>query len=522
MTSPGHLTGLRPDSALLDALRADLLAADFTVEGVQQRLGPVAAAALHREQAIPARRAVRGDDPLGVLIRLFTLGCAESTQAIDAALPTTGAAGLVTLGLTSSQQDSSQTGSSPSQSSQGQSSNHRARFDLRPYGADDHRWWLLSDLSELITDAPLADEHVLGLGGASITLASWTPRRTAANALDMGAGSGVQSLHLSTHCDRVTATDLSEQAVEIAAFNAGLNGLDWQLRLGSLFEPVAGQRFDLVVSNPPFVITPRVEGVPQFEYRDGGMVGDALVRTVVQQVEQVLEPGGVAQLLGNWEVRAGQDWTDVVRGWLEPTGLDAWVVQRETQDPAEYAELWARDGGHRPGSASYVRMYEAWLDDFAERGVDRVGFGVITLQRPAVDRRPFRVLEEHTGPVASPMGPSVDRELVALTWTAEHPGRVLDQPWRVADDVTEERFFRPGDEDPSVIRITQGSGLGRQIHIDTVISGYLSVADGDLTARQAISAIAALLERDATELLDRAEPIVTRLVETGFLVPADA
>ena len=491
-------TGLHADPELLTALAADLRSAAFTVDGVQQRLGPVAAAALHREQVTPARRVVTDDDPLDVLIRFFALGDAVPGELLDVAVPGLRSHGLRELGLLAD--------------------DGRARFDLRPHADDTHDWWVVSDLSELVTGGPLPDDHVLGIGGASTTLASWTVRRPAARALDMGAGCGVQALHLGAHCERIVATDLSARAVEILRFNAVLNGERWDVRSGSLFEPVAGERFDLIVSNPPFVITPRVAGVPLFEYRDGGMVGDCLVRTVVHQVEAHLEPGGVAQLLGNWEVPAGTDWQDVVRQWLAPTELDAWVVQRETQDPAEYAELWIRDGGHRPGTEAYERMYAAWLDDFDARGVASIGFGVITLQRPATKRRRFQVLEEHSGPVASPMGPAVDAELAALTWCAEHPDEVLDQHWRVADDVTEERFAAPGADDPSVIRITQGGGLGRQLHIDTAISAYLSVADGDLTARQALVAIATLLERDERDLLERAQPIVTRLVETGFLV----
>lgn len=491
-------TGLHADPELLTALAADLRSAAFTVDGVQQRLGPVAAAALHREQVTPARRVVTDDDPLDVLIRFFTLGDAVPGELLDVAVPGLRSHGLRELGVLAD--------------------DGRARFDLRPHADDTHDWWVVSDLSELVTGGPLPDDHVLGIGGASTTLASWTVRRPAAGALDMGAGCGVQALHLGAHCERIVATDLSARAVEILRFNAVLNGERWDVRPGSLFEPVAGERFDLIVSNPPFVITPRVAGVPLFEYRDGGMVGDSLVRTVVQQVEAHLEPGGVAQLLGNWEVPGGSDWQDVVRQWLAPTELDAWVVQRETQDPAEYAELWIRDGGHRPGTEVYERMYAAWLDDFDARGVASIGFGVITLQRPATKRRRFQVLEEHSGPVASPMGPAVDAELAALTWCAEHPDEVLDQNWRVADDVTEERFAAPGADDPSVIRITQGGGLGRQLHIDTAISAYLSVADGDLTARQALVAIATLLERDERDLLERAQPIVTRLVETGFLV----
>lgn len=491
-------TGLRVLPEVLAALDADLRAADFTVDGVQQRLGPVASAALDREQSVPAKRVVTTDAPLDVLIRLFGLGGAERDEHIDAALPGCRAAGLRALGLLDD--------------------DGRARFDLHPHADEAHSWWVLSDLSELVTGGPLPDDYVLGIGGASTTLASWTVRRPAGRALDLGAGCGIQALHLDAHVRQVVATDISARAVEILEFNAALAGSDWQVRRGSLFEPVAGERFDLIVSNPPFVITPRVAGVPLMEYRDGGMVGDSLVRTVVHQVEAHLEPGGVAQLLGNWEVPAGTDWQDVVRQWLAPTELDAWVVQRETQDPAEYAELWIRDGGHRPGTEAYERMYAAWLDDFDARGVASIGFGVITLQRPATKRRRFQVLEEHSGPVASPMGPAVDAELAALTWCAEHPDEVLDQNWRVADDVTEERFAAPGADDPSVIRITQGGGLGRQVHIDTAMAAYFSVADGELTARQALTAIASLLDRDPADMLARALPVVRRFVETGFLV----
>ncbi|MBD2759859.1 methyltransferase [Yimella sp. cx-573] len=491
-------TGLIARAGLLARLTDDLRAADFTVDGIEQHLGPVATAALHREQTIPARRVLVGDHPLDILLRLFALGEPQSDALIDIALPSCRAEGLRSLGLVDD--------------------DGRARFDLSPYADERHSWWLVSDVPETITGGPLEDEHVLGVGGASTTLASWTIRRSVARALDLGAGCGVQALHLAGHADQVVATDLSRRAVEMLEFNAALNDEAWDVRAGSLFEPVDGERFDLIVSNPPFVITPRVEGVPQFEYRDGGMVGDALVREVVQQVEQLLEPGGVAQLLGNWEVPAGRTWVDIVAEWLAPTGLDAWVVQRETQDPAEYAELWVRDGGHRPGSEQYDLMYAAWLDDFASREVEQIGFGVITLQRPRAPRSNFRVSEEHYGPVAAPMGAAVDRELAALTWCAEHADELLDQPWRVADDITEERFGAPGAEDPSVIRVTQGGGLGRQLHIDTAIAAYLSVADGYLTARQALDAIATLLERDPGELIERATPIVRRLVETGFLV----
>ena len=102
-------------------------------------------------------------------------------------------------------------------------------------------------------------------------------------------------LHLATHADHVTGTDLSARALHFAAFTAALNDAHVELRHGSLLAPVAGEWFDLVVSNPPFVITPRTAGVPHYEYRDAGFVGDGVVAALVRSVGEHLAPGGVAQ-----------------------------------------------------------------------------------------------------------------------------------------------------------------------------------------------------------------------------------
>ena len=96
------------------------------------------------------------------------------------------------------------------------------------------------------------------------------------------------------------------------------------------------------------------------------------------------------------------------------------------------------------------------------------------------------------------MGPTVDAGLRARTWLAEHSDDdVLDVAWSCAPDVTEERHGRPGAEDPSVILVRQGGGLGRVVRAGTVLAAYLGVADGELTARAALDAIAALLGLDA-------------------------
>ena len=118
-----------------------------------------------------------------------------------------------------------------------------------------------------------------------------------------------------------------------------------------MLEPVAGQEFDLIVSNPPFVITPRDPDMPTYEYRDGGGHGDSVVEHLVTHLGAHLAPGGIAQLLGNWEIVGDGAWTDRLGQWARRSGVDVWVVQRDVQDPAQYAETWARDGGHQAARA---------------------------------------------------------------------------------------------------------------------------------------------------------------------------
>ncbi|MGB3827778.1 MAG: methyltransferase, partial [Ornithinimicrobium sp.] len=323
--------------------------------------------------------------------------------------------------------------------------------------------------------------------------------------------------HLGGHSAYRVVTDLSPRAVAFATFTCALNGVEVDARQGSLFDPVAGERFDLIVCNPPFVITPRGAGLDTLDYRDGGQVGDAVVGEVVSRIGDHLKPGGIGQLLGNWEMAAGEQWSQRVARWLPP-GLDAWVIQREEQDVADYAMTWARDAGHPVGTADFERWYAAWLDDFAARGIERVGFGVITVQRPSEERAAWSVLEDVRGAVATPMGPAVLTGLRARSWLAMHDDdEVLAVPWSVAPDVTEERIGTPGAPDPMVIHLRQGGGLRRVVRLDSLSAGLVGALDGELTAVQIVQALAALTDTPVGEVQAVVVPTVRALVADGLL-----
>ena len=546
-------------------LRADLAQSGWGVESVEALLGPVAAAALQRELRAPALRVVRralaagagaastsSDRPspatgadstssaanapqdsdvagykVAVLTALFMLGEPVGAAALETALPRTGVAGALAIGLVV-----------PTQSASGEQ-RYAPAVDLRPHEAEDAhgsvRWWVASDLGELVTDQALAPDHVLGIGRAGLTLAALTPRKPVETALDLGVGCGIQTLYLLRHVRQVVATDISTRALEFTAFNVALAGVDSarvQLRQGNLLEPVAGQRFDLIVSNPPFVITPpsvRQAGLPLMEYRDaGGPILPALVRGL----EDHLNPDGVAVMLGNWEHREGTSWRTSVNQWIGKS-LDAWIIQREVQDPVEYAAMWLRDGGLTPerSGVAFENALAAWQEDFDSRQVSGVGMGYLVFHAPSVAAtsgpggtalegqtapeepasdaaapgavvEPWRVLEEVPTSGQGALG-----EHVAQVIAAHEALRGLDDAQvaalklRTASGLSKEEALTPTPV-PTAPVIRQAEGFGRVIAVGMPEVALLSASDeGLLTVAQIAAAVASLTSEDPAAVL---------------------
>nr|WP_315501689.1 methyltransferase [Actinomyces oris] len=517
------------------SLRADLADSGWGVEAVAALLGEAADAALRREIRLPALRAVRAvladgptPSPAAVLTALFMLGEPVPATALDAALPRTTAAGAAAIGLVGELDRAGCV---------------RARVDLRPHEAVDDagevRWWVASDLGELVTGRALAPDHVLGVGGAGLTLAGLTPRTRVRTALDLGCGCGIQTLYLLRHAEHVVATDISARALAFTAFNAALAGVSvsgapdagsepvlgsgrLELLRGSLLEPVVGRRFDLIVSNPPFVLTPpavREAGLPLMEYRDAG---GPILPGLVAGLGEHLEPGAVAVMLGNWEHRGTDSWRDAVAAWV-PEELDAWVIERELQDPVEYATMWLRDGGLTPErhAETFDAALGAWIGDFEARGVEGIGFGYLIAHRPRRPREPWRLLEEVTTSGQGVLGPHVAEVLEVREHLAGLDDEaVADLRPLLAPDITEERHLIPGAAEPTVILLRQGGGLGRALQASTAVAALAGVADGELSVGQVASAVAALSELNAADgAALRAEMVeaARHLLTTGFL-----
>ena len=143
--------------------------------------------------------------------------------------------------------------------------------------------------------------------------------------LDVGTGSGAIALALATErpLAQVTATDVSAAALAVARTNAERLGLSDRIRFveGSLLEPVAGERFDLIVSNPPYVAESARAGLPPELAHEPDVAlfapddGLALLRELAFGVSDLLGPGAGAAF------ELAPDQADQVVGWCREAGL---------------------------------------------------------------------------------------------------------------------------------------------------------------------------------------------------------
>lgn len=476
-------------------LRGCLQEADYTHSRVAERLGGVGLAALERNETTPGRQATElADDRLNTLIRLWLLQLPVSATAAEAALP-----GLVdrlcVQGVL--------------RRSVGEVA---AAIDVRPYATDTRDLWVASDLTPGLDGSPnrVGPDHVLGVSSASTSLAQLTRREPVRRALDLGTGCGVQALHLADHAAQVVATDVNQRALRLTELNLALNDvINTEVRDGSFFDPVTGEEFDLIVTNPPFVISPATG--ERLVYRDSGLPGDRVVEHIVRSAPRHLGERGWCQILANWAHVEGRPWDERLGEWIE--GADALIVQREVLDPAAYVELWLRDAGHQ-GAPDYVHRYDTWLSWFAEQQITGIGFGWINLVRS--DRSPAVESLDWPHAVQMPIAQTIVDWGRSQEWLSTHDDQaLLGERLRLRADVRQETYGTPGAEDPEHIVLRQTVGLCRALDVTTELAAVAGASDGDLALGVVLDAVEQLLPgADRTSLIEQ----VRELVRQGFLV----
>jgi protein-L-isoaspartate O-methyltransferase len=476
-------------------LRTALTSIGYTGEAVRGLLGDDAYQGRARDVPVHLRR-LRAGTPVESAIRLFFLGVPVPVDELGRALSPLGVDELEELGVV--------------EPADGEA---RATVRLVPH----MELLLAGNRYPDETPAGTPADYVATVTAPSAILAGLTVRRAVGTALDLGTGSGIQALWAARHCERVVAIDVNRRALNLAAFNARLNGItNIEFREGDLFEPVAGERFDLVVCNAPYVVSPDT----RYAFRDGGVSSDGFSERLVREAPEHLAEGGFAHLLIGWLLQ-GEDWAARPRSWLEGSECDAWLLQGVSRDPVTHAAVWNDDQAGDP--ATYARTLDRWVAYLDELGADAVIEGAVILRRRPGAHNWFRADRIPAGR-PTPASDHVLRVFDAhdhLTTLAADEA-LLDESPRVVDRVRVEQELAFGDGGYVVESMTLvlDEGLGFRAGIDQNTASLVPFLDGTRTLRQAIdnAARARGVEREDLQAFTRgAVALVKTMLELGFL-----
>jgi methylase of polypeptide subunit release factors len=369
-----------------------------------------------------------------------------------------------------------------------------------------------------LTGAPLPSHHVVGAGRASLRLAALTRRRRVASAVDIGTGSGFQAVLAAKHAERVLATDLNPRALNFTQFNARLNGLpNVETARGSLFEPIRGRQFDLIVANPPYVISPDTDLL----FRDGGQPGDAISRQTVEGVARHLNEGGFGSIICNWCHDEPDQWSTPPLRWLQNAGCDVWIIRIATQDRLNYAVTWLR-GDRSNDETSYSAKIDSWLEYYDRLGVQCVTTGVVIVRRSSRQPNWSRCDDlEGWDTVLDDCDDQIARVFAGhdLLRDMDEPTQLLDYSFALTADheLVHTQRLENGQWVTQSARIRQNRGLGFVGNVDSLTAGLLAQCNGHRSLRELVLSTSRQLGLDESAIGPRICQLFASLLRTGFL-----
>ncbi|WP_165219891.1 methyltransferase [Aquisphaera insulae] len=439
----------------------------------------------------------REPDPLGTLMRLFLMEVPVTSEDFRRAVAPMDPAEWAELGLVANQGD-----------------------EVRPLVAMRASRTLIMAHDRSWPEGGKQHDYVLGVTGSTLSLAEITVRPRVGRMLDLGTGSGFQALSAAAHSGHAVGTDRNARAVGFARFNAILNGIgNVEFRTGDLFQPVAGERFDLIVTNPPFVISPE----NQLQYRDSGLRGDAICERIVREAPVQLAEGGIFELIGNWVRDKGDEWRGRLLDWFDGSGCDALVYQNATHPIDVYASHWLRQGdvGDEEGMSE---AFGRWMDHYREIGVEAIDTGLIVLRRRSGGNNWVHFETEKKK--NQPNGPGILATFAARDWLDRMggtPGAMMDLRLRSRPELRIVQRLEPGPSGWVVedAHCVIGKDLEYEGRMDQSVFILLTLCRGTLPLSQVLSQVAAKAGRDLESIVPEMLVTVHRLISQGFLLPAE-
>jgi hypothetical protein len=486
----------RTSEADAGAFRAALERAGYTELNVARVLGALEMPTRRARNLPRLKRSSEGDSDVHVLVQLFFLGLSVERPVAERALQPVPLAKWVGAGLVRVAKGLV-----------------RSPVRIVPYSDV----LLVADPPDLI-ESGASPDIVMGMTGSSLTLAYATVRRRFRSALDLGTGCGIQALLAAGHAEQVLATDRSARSVNFARFAARLNHrANIEFRTGDAFRPARGRKFDLIVSNPPFMISPGL----RYMYRDSGLEGDGFCRRLAERAPGYLTEGGYFQMTCEWIHPENADWRERLAQWFAGSGCDALVLRAETQSPAVYADQWIRDT-EQDNPKVWARLYEEYVDYYRSLGIQAISTGTVAMRRRSATANRIR-FEEAPPQKAEPFGDAIARAFDhgdALELLADDR-LLLAQRLRLSPDVRLEQQLRCEDGAWRVAgaRLVLVRGIRFFGNVDENAWRLVARCTGSAQLARIISDTAGELGLSFDAVAGPTLALARGLIERGFLIP---
>jgi methylase of polypeptide subunit release factors len=240
------------------------------------------------------------------------------------------------------------------------------------------QYLILSDHAVLRTGT-LGADTVLWPNPTTLLCYHLSMQATVGRTLDLGTGNGILAVAAAAHSGSVVATDLNPRARDFCLFNAALNGIsNLEFREGSAFEPLRGERFDLILANPPFFVTPSVRRV----FSDNSMELDGFCRMLIREAPEHLNENGYCEMLVEWVEVQGQPWRERLQQWFAGLGCDVQVLVHYMRSAADYAMIRVQeDRDELRDPVDQAALTAKWRTYFESNQVEAIYGGIIVLRK---------------------------------------------------------------------------------------------------------------------------------------------
>lgn len=356
-------------------------------------------------------------------------------------------------------------------------------------------------------------QFVLWPNPTSRLLSRFMVRRHSARTFDFGTGNGILALIAARFSQHVIASDLNPRAAAFAEFNAALNSVEnVEVTVGDGFAPARDQRFDLIVANPPFFITPTT----RYLFCDNPMELDQMCRNLVREAANLLNEGGYFQMLCEWVQVEGQPWEERISEWFDEIGCDAWVMKGQSQHPSDYAQERISETNSVPEKDA--DLYRTYMDYYREKRVEVIHDGMIAIRRRS--GKNWTLLEDVARTPKEPFGDAVSQRFAARDFLQAHTDddAFLRTHPRLSPHVQLEQVLRQADGQWRIDSVTAklSKGLPYSAAVQPLVAEFIAGCDGSLPLSALIDNFAQQVKAPRYQVQQECSLLVRTLLDRGF------